>query len=245
MQKPFLPVLGVPTGVKMHSAVFAVDPVAAAKLAMGFLWAGLPVREAEVMDVDEEAFRTGRLSAELHGYVLAPYSPDLVQGVKAPSPMTESELRNQAALAIYVIENLRPGTVYILGPGSTTRTIADLMDLKKTLLGVDLLCDGKMIGQDVGEKEILQSIRGRPARIIVTPIGGQGFVFGRGNQQISPRVIRRIDLHNITVVATGSKIRAMSGLRVDTGDAELDEAFRTRGLRVITDYGKETQMSVL
>jgi len=134
-----LSVLGVPTGVKMHSAVFAVGPQAAARIAMKFLWHKLPLREAEVMDVDEEAFREGRLSAKLHGYMLTPYEPSLIQGAKMASPMTESELRNQAAVAIYFIENMKPDVVYIVGPGTTTRTIADLLDEKKTLLGVDLL----------------------------------------------------------------------------------------------------------
>lgn len=239
-----LPVLGVPTGVKMHSAVFAVDPRAAARLAVGFLWAGLPIREAEVMDVDEEAFRLGRLSAALHGYMLTPYAPSLVQTTKAASPMTEGELRNQAALAVYIIENLRPDAVYILGPGTTTRTVADLLGLKKTLLGVDLLCNRTVIGRDVSEKEILEGIKGRESAIIVTPIGGQGFVFGRGNQQISPRVIRRVGLDGITVIATDSKIRALKSLKVDTGDPDLDEALRSRGLTVVTDYGRESLMPV-
>ncbi len=92
-----VPVLGVPTGVKMHSAIFAVTPQAAARVAMNYLWGGLPLREAEVMDVDEQAFREGRLSAELYGYLLSPYEPHLIQGNKLESPMTENEVRNQAA----------------------------------------------------------------------------------------------------------------------------------------------------
>jgi len=107
----------------------------------------LPLREAEVMDVDEEAFREGRVSARLYGYVLTPYEPSLIQGVKMASPMTESEMRNQAAIAICVIENMKPDVVYIIGPGTTTRTIGDLLDAKKTLLGVDLFCNKKTHSQ--------------------------------------------------------------------------------------------------
>ena len=106
-----VPVLGVPTGVKMHSAVFAVTPQAAARVALGFLWGGLPLREAEVMDIDEEAFRAGHLSAELYGYMLSPYEPHLIQGNKLESPMTENEVRNQAAIAVYIIEEMKPDTV--------------------------------------------------------------------------------------------------------------------------------------
>jgi len=238
------PVLGVPTGVKMHSAVFAVDPRAAARIAAGFLQASLPLREAEVMDVDEEAFRKGRLSAALHGYMLTPFEANLIQGMKTASPMTESELRNQAAIATYVIERMKPGTVYILGPGTTTRIIADLLDLKKTLLGVDLICDGKMIVSDANERQVLKAIDRRPAQIIVTPIGGQGFVFGRGNQQISPKVIRRVGLDNILVVATWGKIQGLRSLRVDTGDPGLDDALRMQGLRLVTDYAVERLMAI-
>jgi predicted polyphosphate/ATP-dependent NAD kinase len=239
-----LPVLGVPTGVKMHSAIFAVSPQAAASVATGFLWGELPLREAEVMDVDEQAFRAGHLSAELYGYMLTPYEPHLIQENKLASPMTEGELRNQAAIAIHVIENMKPDALYIIGPGTTTRTIGDLLDAKKTLLGVDVFCDKKIVASDVNEKQILTTIKGKSARIIVTPIGGQGFIFGRGNQQISPEVIRRVGLDNIVVVATEGKLRSLRSLRVDTGDPSLDEAFRTRGVKVVADYKVEYLMRV-
>jgi predicted polyphosphate/ATP-dependent NAD kinase len=118
-----VPVLGVPTGVKMHSTLFAVSPQAAARVAIRYLWGGLPLREAEVMDVDEQAFRQGQLSAELYGYLLSPFEPHLIQGNKMASPMTENEVENQAAIAIYIIEEMKPDTLYIVGPGTTTRTI--------------------------------------------------------------------------------------------------------------------------
>jgi predicted polyphosphate/ATP-dependent NAD kinase len=238
-----LPVLGVPTGVKMHSAVFAVGPVAAARISMEFLWEELPLREAEVMDVDEEAFREGRVSARLYGYVLTPYEPSLIQGVKMASPMTESEMRNQAAIAIYIIENMKPELVYIIGPGTTTRTIGDLLDEKKTLLGVDLFCNKKLIANDVNEKQILEKVKGKTAQIIVTPIGGQGFIFGRGNQQISPEVIRIVGRDNIVVIAAEGKLRSLKSLRVDTGDPSIDDLLRGY-IKVITDYKTERRMRV-
>ncbi len=234
-----IPALGVPTGVKMHSSVFAVDTKAAAKIAMSFLWGELPLREAEVMDVDEDAFREGRVSSRLYGYLLTPYEPYLIQGAKMASPITESELRNQAAIAIYIIENMKPDVAYIIGPGTTTRTIGDLLDAKKTLLGVDIFYNKKIVASDVNEKQILEKIRGKTAQIIVTPIGGQGFIFGRGNQQISPEVIRRVGLDNIVVVATEGKLRSLKSLRVDTGDPNLDDALRSRKLKVVADYKTE------
>jgi predicted polyphosphate/ATP-dependent NAD kinase len=238
-----LPVLGVPTGVKMHSAVFAVGPRAAARIALKFLWKQLNLREAEVMDVDEEAFRKGRVSAKLHGYVLSPYEPTLIQGSKMTSPMTQSNLRNQAAIAIYIIENMKADITYIVGPGTTTRTIGDLLDAKKTLLGVDIFQNKKIIAKDVNEKQILELIKDKQTQIIVTPIGGQGFIFGRGNQQISPKVIRRVGIENVTVIATGNKLKNLKTLRVDTGDAELDIAF-CGSIKVVTDYQRERTVPI-
>ena len=238
-----VPILGVPTGVKMHSAVFAVNPRAAARVAMGFLSGELPVREVEVMDVDEEAFRQGRVSARLYGYVLTPYEPRLVQGMKVASPTTPDEEENKRAIARQVVEDMEPGVIYVVGPGTTTKPILELLGLEKTLLGVDVVCDGKLLAKDANEAQILKLIRGRKAKIIVTPIGGQGFIFGRGNQQISPRVIREVGLDNIIVVATKSKLMGLRALRVDTGDPELDEALRGY-VRVIADYGEEVVMRV-
>lgn len=239
-----LPVLGVPTGVKMHSTVFAVTPAAAARVVLRFLGEGLPLREAEVMDIDEAAFREDRLSAKLYGYVLTPYEPRLIQESKLASPMTEDEVRNQVAIALYIIETMKPDVVYVVGPGTTTRTIGDLLDEKKTLLGVDLFCNKKIVAKDVNEKQILDYIKGKASRIIVTPIGGQGFIFGRGNQQISAKVIGQVGLDNIIVVATTSKLQNLKSLRVDTGNPTIDEALRSHVFRVVSNYKTEQPMHV-
>jgi predicted polyphosphate/ATP-dependent NAD kinase len=238
-----VPVLGVPTGVKMHSAVFAVDPKAAARIALKFLQNQLPLWEAEVMDIDEEAFRHGRVSARLHGYLLSPYEPRLIQGAKIASPMTESELRNQAAIAIYVTESMKPDVVYVVSAGTTTRTIGDLLDEKKTLLGVDIFVNKRIVAKDVNEKQILEVIDDKPAKIVVTPIGGQGFIFGRGNQQISPDVIRKVGKDNIVVIATENKMKNLKSLKVDTGDTELDASFRGK-IKVVTDYKVEQKVPI-
>ena len=238
-----LPVLGVPTGVKMHSAVFAVDPKAAARIVSRFLRKQLPLWEAEVMDIDEEAFREGRVSSKLHGYLLSPYEPSLIQVAKMASPVTENELRNQAAIALYIIENMIEDYIYIISAGTTTRTIGDLLDEKKTLLGVDLICNKKIIGKDVNEEQILEAIKGKNAKIIVTPIGGQGFIFGRGNQQISSKVIRKVGLDNIIIIASENKMKNLKTLKVDTGDPKLDADFH-RTIKVLTDYKIEQKVPI-
>ena len=239
-----VPVLGVPTGVKMHSAIFAVNPLAAVRVATSYLWNSLPLREAEVMDIDEEAFRGGHLSAVLYGYVLSPFEPHLIQGNKLESPITENEVRNQAAIAIYIIEQMKPEIKYIIGPGTTTRTIVDLLDQKKTLLGVDIIQDKKIVSNDVNEQQILQATKDKATKIVVTPIGGQGFIFGRGNQQISSKVISQVGLDNVVVVATKSKLDKLKSLRVDTGDSKLDKEFRTRQIPVISDYKTVQKMNI-
>jgi len=196
-----------------------------------------------VMDIDEEAFRQGRVSARLHGYLLTPYEPNLIQGAKISSPMTESDVRNQAAIAIYVIETMKPDVVYIISAGTTTRIIGDLLDEKKTLLGMDLFCNKKIIAKDVNEKQILEAIKDKTVRIIVTPIGGQGFIFGRGNQQISPEVIRQVGIDHIVVIATKNKMKNLKTLKVDTGDTELDAAFHGT-IKVVTDYKVEQKVPI-
>lgn len=139
---------------------------------------------------------------------------------------------------------MKPETTYIIGPGTTTRTVVDILDQEKTLLGVDILQNKKIIEKDVNEKQILKAIEGKQAKIIVTPIGGQGFIFGRGNQQISSKVIRHIGLENITVIATRSKLDRLKALRVDTGDQELDCKFKTQGVVVVMDYKTTVEMTI-
>jgi predicted polyphosphate/ATP-dependent NAD kinase len=139
---------------------------------------------------------------------------------------------------------MQPGMLYIVGPGTTTRTVVDLLDQKKTLLGVDLIRNKQIVAKDVNEKQILQQISGKQTKIIVTPIGGQGFIFGRGNQQISAQVIHQVGLENIIVLATKSKIDKLKNLRVDTGDQKLDSQFKAHGVCVTTDYKTTVEMTV-
>ncbi|MEM1549667.1 MAG: ATP-NAD kinase family protein [Candidatus Methanomethylicia archaeon] len=242
-----VPVIGIPAGVKMYSSVFAVNVEDAAKVVSEFLIHGLPVKHAEVMDVDEDAFRCNRLSIKLYGYLLVPYIPGYIQGVKSPTMPIDSELDNQKAIAKYVLESMDPNALYILGPGTTVKAITDLLGLEKTLLGVDLMVNFKLLAKDVSEKdiiEVLDSGRFSRAYIIVSPIGGQGFIFGRGNQQISSEVIKRVGVNNIIIVATKSKISSLSKLHVDTGDDEIDA--KLRGYRrVIIDYMEEKILRVV
>ncbi len=235
-----VPILGIPTGVKMHSAVFANTPEIAGRLVSRYLMGNLPLREAEVMDVDEEAFRENRLSTDLKGYAKVPYDPHWVQAAKSPTPSSGSEKEDQKSIARWVTELMDDNRLYLLGPGTTTRAVAEELGISdSTLLGIDLIKNGKLIAKDVRENEIYEKVEEEGATtIIVSPIGKQGFVFGRGNQQISPRVIKAVGIDNLLVLATPNKLVETSMLKVDTGDPELDD--RLRGYaRVIVGYRKK------
>ncbi|MBN1658715.1 MAG: ATP-NAD kinase family protein [Anaerolineae bacterium] len=240
------PALGIPAGVKIHSAVYATHPASAGELAALYLEGRVAsLREAEVMDIDEEAFREGALQARLYGYLQVPFRSNLVQAQKMPST---GEAASLAAIAEDVVAKMEPGVLYIVGPGTTTRSIARELGLDKTLLGVDVVLDGALIAQDANETNLLNLLdehEQREARIIVTPIGGQGYLFGRGNQQISPNVIQRVGKEQVMVVSTPDKLHALGTqpLLVDTGDHEVDEML-SGYVTVVTGYNERAVRKV-
>jgi predicted polyphosphate/ATP-dependent NAD kinase len=228
-----IPLLGIPAGVKMYSAVFALTPEAAARVLL--MPPPLPLRDAEVLDVDEEAYRNGSLATRHVGYAQVPSLPGYVQVAKQMFEETDEE-RAKGEIARFIGEIMRPGVIYLLGPGTTTSAIANHIGLDKSLLGVDLVRDGHLIVSDADERAILSAIpSGAEVRAIISPIGAQGFLLGRGNQQITPRVIRRIGIGGLIVVATPQKCSATPVLNIDTGDPELDAAFYDH-ITVVTGY---------
>lgn len=234
-----VPVLGIPAGVKMHSGVFAVNPRSAGELALLVARGGVrETREAEVMDVDEEALRLGAVSARLYGYALVPAQPSFVQSVKTRS--APSERAAQEAIARCVIDRILGGRTCLIGPGTTTRAIMSALGLEKTVLGVDVLRDGELVAKDADERQLLDLVAAGNASIVVTPVGGQGFLFGRGNQQLSARVVERVGRENVVVVATEGKIAALGGrpLLVDTGELRVDRVLAGY-IRVVTGYNRE------
>ena len=237
-----VPVLGIPAGVKIHSAVFGINPRQAGALAGLFLKGqATRLRDAEVMDVDEEAVRAGRVSARLYGYLKVPYRRNLVQTVKSGTSPGENEALH--AIASDIVESMHSDILYILGPGTTTWAITNRLGLEKTLIGVDVLKGHQLVAMDVNEKQLLQLLNDQSAKVIVTPIGGQGYLFGRGNQQISPRVLSGLGTgearikENLLVVSTLSKIHSLNGkpLLVDSGDPEMDQLL-CGYIHVITGY---------
>ena len=218
--------------MKIHSAVFGATPREAGRAALAFLRDGLgATRMAEVMDIDEDAARQGVAAARLYGYLQVPDDNTRLQAAKDGG--VESGDRAVKALAAAVAAKMEPGVTYVMGPGSTIAAVMDELGLDGTLLGVDVVRDRQVVASDAGERQVLDLIQGRDARIVVTVIGGQGHILGRGNQQISPQVVRAAGPANIIVAATTDSSpqseldlaltrviggRPHSRLVVDTGD---------------------------
>jgi predicted polyphosphate/ATP-dependent NAD kinase len=239
-----IPVLGIPAGVKIQSAVFAINPQRAGDLALRFLRGDpMTIKELEVMDIDEDAYRNNRLSAKLFGYLKVPYEERTMQSSKEPS--RGSENITLEAIAAEIVEGMENGVLYIIGPGTTTRPIVEMLGLEKTLLGVDVVLDGKLIAKDVNEEALKGLIEEREAKIIVTVIGGQGFIFGRGNQQISPEIIKRVGPNNVIIVASQEKLLALKDrtLLVDTGEQDVDEML-VGYHKVVTGYAQRSVYKV-
>jgi predicted polyphosphate/ATP-dependent NAD kinase len=234
-----VPVLGIPSGVKMYSGVFGVTPARTAEIIVRFVLGELPLAKVDIVDLDEEKYRKGEWSVRLFCSAATPYEPSYTQSAKALiSASTDASVKSD--IAEYLGEEIgaRAGTLFILGPGSTVQTVAEHLGVRKALLGIDAVLGGETVGHDLNEQGILKLLERHPAaELILSPIGAQGFVLGRGNLQISPAVVRKIGLDRLTVIATSAKLKRTPVLRFDTGDQALDEALASRGyLSVITGY---------
>ena len=207
------PMLGVPAGVKVYSSVFAVTPRAAGRLAATFD----RLETREVNDIDEDAYRGGDVRTDLKALARVPVGEELQSSKQIGGGSIE-------ALAQAVAAEIRTDadTSYVLGPGSTVDAVKTELGFDGSPLGVDVWRDGEVLARDAGESDILAHL-GDENVIVVSPIGGQGFVFGRGNPQISPPVIRQCE---VRVVASSRKLEETGVLRVDTGDTDLDDELR-------------------
>jgi predicted polyphosphate/ATP-dependent NAD kinase len=233
-----VPVIGIPAGCKIHSAVYAITPQQAGDLARAIAAGEVrPLRQAEVMDLDEEAFRHGIVKARCYGYLLVPADDEHMQTMKEGAIQDEQLVISD--IAAFVAEQMQPETLYLVGSGSTTAAVMAALGLEGTLLGIDAVMDGQLVGSDLDERRILELLAQKTgsAQIILTVIGGQGHVFGRGNQQLSPQVIRQVGRENLVIIAGPEKLRSLQRqpLHADTGDAELD-AQLAGPIPVITGY---------
>ena len=242
-----VPVIGIPAGVKIHSAVYAKRPKDAGMMVKNILQGKVNrFVLAEVMDLDEDAFRNNIVRAQLYGYMKVPDDREFMQDRKSGSLSSDDSERLD--IAAYVIKNMREDEIYLIGSGSTTYSIKENLNAEGTLLGVEVAVHRAIAGKDMTEKEIRGALSGfekEKRHLVITVIGGQGHIFGRGNQQLSPDVIRMIPRENIMVIANASKMSALFGksLIADTGDPVLDEELKGY-FPVITGFGKKIMARV-
>src|SRR5579862_1198213 len=217
------PVLGIPSGVKMYSGVFAATPGRTAEVLLRFLKGEIGVADVEVLDLDEEKYRGDEWAIRLYTTARTPFEPSRIPAAK--SLIAEShDAEAKEDIAAQLAEDIAaaPGTLFLLGPGTTVGSVARVLGVDKTLLGIDAIKGGKLVGKDLNERQILDLLPVHPQRkIVLSPIGAQGFVLGRGNQQLSPAVIRQIGTDNIVVMATPAKLAQTPLLRFDIGDPVL------------------------
>lgn len=240
------PVLGVPSGVKMHSGVYAISPEAAGEIVRQLLTGQLVnIAERDVKDIDEDAFRKGQVRARFYGTLLVPEDSQFLQQVKNAG--TERDELAQLDVAQEMIQQLQPDTLYLVGPGSTTHLFLQELGLEGSLLGVDILLNSELVAIDVTAPQILAQLNqfSGPVKMIITAIGGQGHILGRGNQQFTPEILRRVGKDNIVIIAARGKILALNGrpLLVDTNDPQLDQLFCGYA-RVITGYNESIMYPV-
>jgi len=235
------PVLGIPAGCKIHSGVYAVTPKAAGRVVEMLINNELvTLADADVMDIDESLFRQGVVKAKRYGEMQIPCELRYVQAVKSGGKETDELVLQD--IAAHIIEHM-DDEIYVMGSGSTTAFIMEELGEDNTLLGVDVLQQESVIANDVTEPqlwEILQQAQqnsAEPPKLVITLIGGQGHIFGRGNQQLSPRVIKAIGKENIIIVATKTKLAGLNNkpLIIDTGDNDLDQQL-SGYFPVITGY---------
>lgn len=233
------PVLGIPAGVKIHSGVYTISPRAAGELARRLVDGGLVrLTQGEVRDLDEAALREGRVAARWYAELTVPEEGHFMQHVKQAGMETEELVL--ADLAAWLEDSWEDDVRYVFGPGSTLHGLAADLHLDTTLLGVDVIENGEVIARDVTEAQLFELVSEHPAFLLVTAIGGQGHILGRGNQQISPRVLRAIGIERLRVIATKRKLGTLEGrpLLVDSGDTELDASFPA-AVRVWAGYKEE------
>ena len=232
------PVLGIPAGVKMHSGVYAVSPQAAGEIVKLLIGGQLvDIGLAEVRDIDEVRFRQGIVSSRFYGELLVPKEGRFLQQVKSSGREVEELVLQDIAAGI--IESMEDDCLYIIGPGTTPGAVMQELGLVNTLLGFDAVVNSRLVAADLDEQALFKLTRQhqQAVKVIITATGGQGHIIGRGNQQLSPRIIHTAGLDNLIIIATKTKITELQGrpLQVDSNDPELDRALS--GYRqVITGY---------
>lgn len=241
------PILGIPSGVKMYSGVFGVTPMRTADLLLGFLRDELDIVETEVLDLDEENYRQGAWVVRLYYAASTPFKPTLTQATKAMfDEHADADIKREIARHIGEEMEGSPHRLYILGPGGTVHSVGQSLNIDKTLLGIDVVLAGRVVARDVNEQQLLRLLDTHDeACLVLSPIGAQGFVLGRGNLQLSPAVVSKVGRNNLRVIATPAKLAQTPALRFDTGDPAFDAVLVGDGYwPVIIGYHRQRMVRV-
>jgi len=236
---PKLPVIGVPTGVKMHSGCFASSPKAAAEVLASWIGGDLLIASTEVLDLDEELYRQGKWVVRIYAEAMTPSSPRWMQGAKMRVEASgEDEVVE--GIAEHIEETIVEDDRLVLwGSGGTLRSIGKIIGFELTTLGIDATRGSQQVGTDINEREILEILDSHegPVTLLLSPMGGQGFLIGRGNLQLSPNVLKRIGVDGVLGIVTPAKLLTLRSLRIETGDEGLDSLFSEKKyLKVLQGY---------
>ncbi|RDY26250.1 ATP-NAD kinase [Romboutsia weinsteinii] len=231
--------IGIPAGVKIHSPVYAINPKIGGETTLKYIKGNIKgFSKKEVVDIDEAEYRLGKVNTKLYGYLNVPNEKRSMQNKKAPTPLSEEA--SQRAIGLYITDYMKEDVVYIIGPGTTTRAVLDTLNLESTLLGVDIIKNKRILRLDANENDILQIAKDNNCKLVITPTGGQGYLLGRGNQQISANVIREVGRDNIIVVSTLYKLQSLKfqPLYVDTFSEEVDNLLNGY-MKIVVGYKDE------
>ena len=248
------PILGIPSGVKTYGAVFSHSLEEAVTILLAF-FNSKSTQEAELLDLDEEQYKKGVISISLRGIARVPAFPEFLQHAKERIEITESEENTLERIADEIFDVLRrvkTSPLLIIGPGSTFSPLGKKMNISRSILGVDCVTfdyqgNYSILIKDAREDQIFNILTNyTEVFILITPIGGMGYILGRGNHQISPRIIKKVPKDHLLIACTKRKLKTIidQTLRVDTSDEELNSQM-IGYIRVITDFNERQMVRVI
>ncbi len=192
-----VPVIGVPAGIKMYSSVFAYTWMDAVKELEFFLSNSVKFEDKEILDYDFKEDRL-KLFGEMSGIQSKTYNQD---------PKQVFASTDISSLGYGIAADMSSEISYIIGPGSTCNSILEALGVPGTdLLNFKIVKNRRVVKSRAGEEDILAAMKDGNYRLIISPIGGMGILVGRGNYELSDRVLTELRPENLIIVATREKM---------------------------------------
>ena len=237
-------VLGLPAGVKMHSGVFAISPSAAADvvagLAQGSLVGRIPreVRDYVPAAKDATNAKHQAVATKRYGELWVPEAAGYLQQMKVGGKEDEGLVVQEIVSFFLDHPEIYSGKALVMGPGSTCLAIKQALGLNGALLGCDVLLPTGEAMENATSADLLNLASQHTLHVLVSFTRHQGFLLGRGNQQLSAEVLHALSWkQDATVLGSRTKLATLDQrpMLVDTGDARLDQ--QLSGLvSVLTGY---------